>query len=148
MRCGDRSTRIVRGGVYAATNTFQPSINKEEPMPTTQKAAPRPRATAAARARGQDDARKVDQISKAIEAAQKDLASIGGSLGTGVRDMRRDVSKMLRDSRRDLAKMRRAIQRDLDRIQKDLTSAAAATGPPRSSRATRTTRTARRQSTH
>jgi hypothetical protein len=108
-------------------------------MPTTPKAPPRPLATAAVRARAQADARKVDQISKSLEAAQKDLASIGGTLGTGVRDLRRDVSRMLRDSRRDLGKMRRAIQRDLDRIQKDLTTAAAAAGPSRKSRTTRTT---------
>lgn len=117
-------------------------------MAATQKAAPRPRATAAARVRGQDDARKIDQIMKSVEAAQKDLGSIGGSVGTGVRDLRRDASKMLRDTRRDLAKMRRAIQRDLDRIQKDLSAAAAAAGSTRPSRARPTTRTARRQAAH
>ena len=75
-------------------------------------------------ARAEDDAQRLGRVTQALEAAQKDLASIGGTVGTGVRDLRRDVTKLLRDARRDLAKMRRAIQRDLDRLQKDVASAA------------------------
>jgi len=90
-------------------------------MPTDQKTTPR-RTTAAARARAERDARRLDQMNHTLEAAQKDLASMGSSLGTGVGDLRRDVSKMLRDARRDLTKMRRAIQRDLDHLQRDLSS--------------------------
>ena len=29
-----------------------------------------------------------------LEVAQRDLASIGGSVGTGVRDLRRDITKL------------------------------------------------------
>ncbi len=90
-------------------------------MPTTQKTT-RPRMTAATRTQAEQDARRLDQINRTLEAAQKDLAAIGNRLGTGASDLRHDVSKMLRDSRRDLTKMRRAIQRDLDRLQRDLSS--------------------------
>jgi hypothetical protein len=114
-------------------------------MPATKKPAARPRATAAARARAEDDARRLEHIAESLEAAQTDLSAIGGSVGTGVRDLRRDVTKMLRDARRDLLKMRRAIQRDLDRLQKDL-SAAATAKPARARRAATTpSRTAQRR---
>lgn len=104
-------------------------------MAATAKPAPRPRATPARRAKAQEDARKVEHMRRSIEAAQKDLAAIGGSVGTGVRDLQRDVSKLLRDARRDTVKMGRAVQRDLERLQKDL-SAAASVARPSSSRPT------------
>jgi ABC-type transporter Mla subunit MlaD len=91
-------------------------------MPTAQKTTRSTSITAAARSEAKRTARRLDQINKTLEAAQKDLAAIGGTLGTGVSDLRRDVSKMLRDARRDLGKMRRAVQHDLDRLQKDLSS--------------------------
>jgi hypothetical protein len=87
---------------------------------------PARRATSAGRAQAEEDARRLEQITQSVEALQKDLSAIGGSLGTGVRDLRRDVNRLLRDARRDLVKMRRAIQRDLDRLQKDVTSVAKA----------------------
>jgi hypothetical protein len=95
-------------------------------MAATQKPRTRSRSTTAARARAEEDAHRLDRVSATLEAAQKDLASIGGSVGTGVRDLRRDVSRMLRDARRDLGKMRRAVQRDLERLPQDLGSAATA----------------------
>jgi Ala-tRNA(Pro) deacylase len=122
--------------------THQP---QGDPMPATKKPAPRPRATAAARARAEDNERQLDHVAQSLEAAQKDLASIGGSLGTGVRDLRRDVSRMLRDARRDVLKMRRAIERDLDRLQKDLSSAATAKPPAARRPAATTARTAKRR---
>jgi hypothetical protein len=68
-----------------------------------------------------------------------------GAGTTGVRDLRRDVSRLLRDARRDLVKMRRAVQRDLDRLQKDM-SAAAKARPSRARRAATTpSRTAQRR---
>jgi hypothetical protein len=114
-------------------------------MAATQKPKTRSRTTAAARARAEEDAHRLDRVSATVEAAQKDLASIGGSVGTGVRDLRRDVSRMLRDARRDLGKMRRAVQRDIERLQDDLSSAAMAkqTGARRSTKkAPRTSRRA------
>jgi hypothetical protein len=98
-------------------------------MPATKKPAAQPRATEAARSRAEDDARRLERVSASLEVAQKDLAAIGGSLGTGVRDLRRDVNRLLRDARRDLIKMRRAVQRDLERLQRDLTAAATAKPP-------------------
>jgi len=98
-------------------------------MPATRKPASKPRATPTARARAEEDARRLDHVSASLEAAQKDLAAIGGSLGTGVRDLSRDVDRLLRDARRDLVKMRRAVQRDLERLQRDLTTAATAKPP-------------------
>jgi ABC-type transporter Mla subunit MlaD len=96
---------------------------KRTKQPT--RAAKRPsRATAVTHARAQDEARRLDRITRTLEVAQEDLSSIGGSVGTGVRDLRRDVAKLLRDARRDLTKMRHAIERDLDRFQKDLSPAA------------------------
>lgn len=82
-----------------------------------------------ARVRAEDNARKLEHIGQSLEAAQNDLASIGSSLGAGVRDLNRDLNRLLRDARRDLTKMRRAVQRDLDRLQKDLTTAATAKPP-------------------
>jgi len=115
-------------------------------MPTAKKPAPRRRATPAARARAEDDARRLEHITQSLEAVQKDLGAIGGSLSTGVRDLRRDVNRLLRDARRDLIKMRRALQRDLDQLQKDVTSAATAKpAGPRRTGTTTTARTAKRQ---
>jgi len=118
---------------------------KGDPVPATTKPAARPRATAAARARVEENERQLDHVMQSLEAAQKDLASIGGSLGTAVRDLRRDVTRMLRDARRDVLKMRRAIQRDLDRLQKDLTSAATAKPPAARRPASTTAGTAKRR---
>ena len=77
-------------------------------------------------------------VAQRLDAAQKDLASIGGNIGTGVRDLRRDATKMVRDARRDVDKMRRAIQRDLTRLQKDLGAAASGKPPARPRRRSRT----------
>jgi hypothetical protein len=114
-------------------------------MPATKKPTARPRVAAAARARAEDDAHRLEGISRTLQAAQKDLASIGASVGTGVHDLRRDVNRLLRDARRDLAKMRRSGQRDLERLQRDLTTMAS-TKPTRARGATTSTaRTSRRQ---
>jgi hypothetical protein len=96
-------------------------------MPPTKKPPARPRPTAAARARFakiEKSDKAVGRIAKSLDAAQKDLTSIGGSLGTGARDMRKDVAKLLRDARRDVTKLGKAVRRDLERLQKDVTVAA------------------------
>jgi len=85
------------------------------------KASARPRAAAArARAHIEKDDRAIGRLLKTLEAAQKDLAAIGGSLGTGASDVRKDVARLLRDARRDVTKMSTAVQRELERLQKDL----------------------------
>jgi len=43
--------------------------------------------TEAAKAKAGTDTRIVAHVSQALEAAQADLASIGGSLGSGARDL-------------------------------------------------------------
>jgi Ala-tRNA(Pro) deacylase len=83
-----------------------------------------------ARAAAEDDARRLDHITEGLETVQKDLAALGGSLGAGAKDLRRDVTGLLRDAHRDLNKMRRAVQRDLDRLQSDLTRVATGKVPP------------------
>ena len=98
-------------------------------MPATKKATPEPGVAAGVRARAEEDARRLDHMSTSLKAAQKDLGAIGGSLGTGVRDLHRDVNRLVRDARRDLVKMRRAVQREMGRLQHDLTAAATAKPP-------------------
>jgi DNA repair exonuclease SbcCD ATPase subunit len=106
-------------------------------MPATKtKPTVRTRATEAAKAKTEDDSRVIERVAQALEAAQEDLASIGGSLGTGARDLRKDVQRMLRDSRRDLKKMSKALQRDLERLQKDLTKTTGKNGHARAAAAT------------
>jgi Ala-tRNA(Pro) deacylase len=131
------------------SHPLRPPANqpKGDEMPATTKPAPRPRTTAKARARAEDNERRLEHVMESLEAAQKDLGSIGGSLGTGVRDLRRDVNRLLRDARRDVLKMRRAVQRDLERLQKDLSAAATAKPAPARRRPATSTRTATRRTT-
>jgi hypothetical protein len=119
-------------------------------MPATRTQTRRARPTPAARERAEADAQRLEQIQQMLDVAQRDLASIGGSVGTGVRDLRRDVTKLLRDARRDVTKMSRAVRRDLERLQRDLTAAANGkpATPARKPAAKRPTRTARRQTAH
>ncbi|MGZ4187446.1 MAG: hypothetical protein ACXVSF_19035 [Solirubrobacteraceae bacterium] len=112
-------------------------------MPATKKTKPvTTRATESAKAKTEDDARVIERVAQALEAAQEDLGSIGGSLGAGARDLRKDVQRMLRDARRDLKKMSKALQRDLERLQKDLTKTTGKNGHARAAAPTagRTTR--------
>lgn len=108
------------------------------------------RSSGAAVSRAAEDANRLDRVVRTLEAAQKDLAAIGGSVGVGVRDLRRDVARLLRDARRDLLKMQRAIQRDLERLQRNVTKAATERAPaprakqPSATRATATRATASR----
>ena len=107
-------------------------------MPATKKTTREADAAAAVRVQAKEDARRLDHISASLEAAQKDLAAMGGSLGTGMRDLQRDVNRLLHDARRDLLKMRRAVQGDMERLQRDLT--AVATAKPPASRPAHTVR--------
>jgi ABC-type transporter Mla subunit MlaD len=111
-------------------------------MPSTKKSPSkppvRPRATQSARALFEKNDRAIDRITKSLEASQKDLAAIGGSLGTGASDLRKDVARLLRDARRDLTKMRNTVRRDVERLQKDVSAASKAKprrAQPKSSRA-------------
>ena len=83
----------------------------------------RPRVTQTAKARFERADRAIGRVAKSLETAQKDLAAIGGSLGAGASDVRKDVAKLLRDASRDVNKMSKAVRRDLERLQKDVTKA-------------------------
>ena len=111
-------------------------------MPSTKKSPAKPsvraRTTQSARVRLENNDRAIGRITKSLEASQKDLAAIGGSLGTGASDLRKDVAKLLRDARRDLTKMSKTVRRDLERLQKDVGAASKAKprrAQPKSSRA-------------
>jgi len=81
------------------------------------------RARSTALSRSQHNDRVIARVKKALEATQKDLGAIRGSVSAGGRDLRRDVSKLLRDARRDVEKMNTAVRRDLDRLQRDVAAA-------------------------
>ncbi len=119
-------------------------------MSATRTPTRRARPTPTTRERAEADVQRLEQIQQMLDVAQRDLASIGGNVGTGVRDLRRDVTKLLRDARRDVTKMSRAIRRDLERFQRDLTAAAAGkpARPARRPATKRPARTARRQTAH
>jgi hypothetical protein len=99
-------------------------------MPSTTKSparsSVRPRATKTARARLEKNDRAIGRVAKSLEAAQKDLTAIGGSLETGASDLSKDVVKLLRDARRDVTKMSKTVRRDLEHLQKDLSAASRA----------------------
>jgi len=78
----------------------------------------------------------IGRVKNALERTQKEMSAIRGSVGTGGKDLRKDVSKMLRDVRRDVEKMNRTVVRDLERVQKDL----AATAKPKRGRQASTRR--------
>jgi len=103
-----------------------PSNNK-----STGRRSARPRATQTAKARFEQADRAIGRVAKSLETAQKDLAAIGGSLGTGASDVRKDVAKLLRDASRDVSKMSKAVRRDLERFQKDVAKASKPKKPAR-----------------
>lgn len=94
------------------------------PSPTKKpaKSSARPRAAKTARARLEKNDRTIGRVAKSLEAAQKDLTAIGGSLGTGATDLSKDVVRLLRVARRDVTKMSKTIRRDLEHLQKDLSA--------------------------
>ena len=99
-------------------------------MPTPKKPptrpSARPDAVKTAHVRATKNDRAIRRVAKSLEAAQKDLAAIGSSLGTGAGDVRKDVAKLISDARRDVAKMGTAVRRDLERLQKDVSGASKA----------------------
>ena len=88
------------------------------------KPAARKRATSGAHTRFEHNGRVIGRVKDALERTQKEMTAIRGSIGTGGKDLRKDVSKMLRDVRRDVEKMNRTVVRDLERVQKDLSPTA------------------------
>lgn len=114
-------------------------------MPATKRAPVRARAAPSVRQQCEYNAKVMSRISKSLDAAQEDLASVRGSLGSGARDIRRDVSRLLRDTRREVTRMSRLVMRDLEALQKDLAAAASVRTNSRRTRARRPTRAAARR---
>jgi hypothetical protein len=92
-------------------------------MSPTQKTAKEP-TKQSAHARCTENDRLASRITNSLEVAQADLAKLSGSVGSGVHELRRDLSKLLRDARRHAGKLGRTTRKDLERLQKDLAAAA------------------------
>lgn len=108
-----------QGEKMAASTTKQ-----GEAARTTKTAATTTKAAEAAKARCEQNAEAIDRITHSIDVAQSDLTLLRGSIGTGMRDLRRDLSKLLRDARRDVTKMGVSTKKDIERLQKDLSRSA------------------------
>lgn len=68
-------------------------------MPATKtKPSATTRATVSAKAKTEKDAKVIERVALALEAAQEDLASIGGSLGAGARDLASSGCCAMRDA--------------------------------------------------
>ena len=85
-------------------------------------------------------------FSTAIKSSptRQEITTIRGSLGTGRKDLRKDVTKLLRDARREVEKMNKAVLRDVERLQKDLAKAAKSSKPKAPARKPRRRPTARK----
>lgn len=96
------------------------------PRKTAAKAAGKSSAGQAARARCEQNSHAVARIKEALEATQREMTAMRGSLEVGGKDLRKEVAKRLRDARRDVEKMNTTVRRDLQRLQKDISGAAKA----------------------
>jgi predicted site-specific integrase-resolvase len=92
-------------------------------MSPTPKTAKKP-TKQSAHARCAENDRLASRITKSLEVAQADLEKLSGSVGSGVHELRRDLSKLLRDARRHAGKLGSTTRKDLERLQKDLAAAA------------------------
>jgi hypothetical protein len=98
-------------------------------MSPTRKAPKKPTKPAPAKARAdqariKENDRVIRRIANSLDVAQTDLGKLGGNLGIGAADLRRNLSRLLRDARRDAAKLSKATRKDLERLQKDMLAAA------------------------
>jgi hypothetical protein len=82
-------------------------------------------------------AASLDRLNASLEAAQKALTDLGGTLGRGGRDVLKDVQKLVRDARRDTLRLNKSLLADLNQLQKTVTGRG---GKPRASQKSRTTR--------
>ena len=110
--------------VRKTTSARKAKTTSARKAPSARASSTRRGARATALSRVQQNDRVIARVKKALETTQKDLSAIRGSVSTGGRDLRKDVSKLLRDARRDVEKMSRAVHRDIGRLQKDLSSVA------------------------
>jgi len=87
-------------------------------------AAKKPSVSVSIRSHIEENDRVLGRIAESLDVAQADLGKLRGSVGTGVSELRRDLSKLLRDARRDVTKLGKSTRKDLERLQKDMVAAA------------------------
>jgi len=111
-------------------------------MATSQTKAVRKKATPArTSSRKSTAAASLDRLNASLEAAQKALADLGGTLGRGGRDLLKDVQKLVRDARRDTARLNKTLLADLGQLQKTVTGRGARSRASQKSPTTRKTQT-------
>src|ERR1700716_3035495 len=87
----------------------------------------RPASSTAHRARTrvvEENDRVIRRITDSLDVALKDLPKVGGNVGAGVGELRKDLSKLPRDARKHATKMSTATRKDLEKLQKDMMAAA------------------------
>jgi hypothetical protein len=67
--------------------------------------------------------RTLGRLSKSLEAVQREISGLGGSMGDGGTDLRKDIERLLRDASRGLSKLSANARREAERLQKELSSA-------------------------
>jgi hypothetical protein len=78
------------------------------------------KATASKRSRrgSANSHRTIGSLAKSLEAAQRELSGLGGSMGEGGNDLRKDIERLLRDASRGLGKLSTSVRREAERLQK------------------------------
>src|SRR5258708_1833219 len=93
-----------------------PARKAKAPKPTTRSTG---KARASARpASSTSSDLALGRLAKSLEAAQRELSGLGGSIGDSGTDLRKDVERLLRDASRNLSKMSAAVRREAERLQK------------------------------
>ena len=88
-------------------------------MSPTQKKPAASRASKRARVSEAND-RIIRRIINSLDVAQADLTKLGGSVGSGIGEVRRDLAKLIRDARRHADKLAKETRKDLEKLQKDM----------------------------
>jgi vacuolar-type H+-ATPase subunit H len=91
---------------------------------STKKTRPASSPVHRARKRIEENDRVIRRITDSLDVALKDLPKVGGNVGAGVGELRKDLSKLLRDARSHATKMSKATRKDLEKLQKDMMAAA------------------------
>src|SRR4051794_23111267 len=62
----------------------------------------------------------VERLNDSLEAAQKAATSLRDDIGSGGRDLLRDVERMISATRRDAAKLGQSVRDDLSELHKSI----------------------------
>ena len=79
--------------------------------------------------------RTIGSLAKSLEAAQRELSGLGGSMGEGGNDLPKDVERLLRDASPGLGKLSTNVRREAERLQKELSRPGARGAKPKAKRA-------------